>query len=80
MREGARYRLKTASAVFYFFKSAEPQTNVHKDVGTYRFNHAANENEIEYDKQQVFKRVDRKPSHTGQESSHGTFYDEGVAG
>lgn len=72
---------KTVLAHYGLHKAAiDPQSNVHKDVGTYRFNNAAQEADIEDSKQYVFKAHDRKPAMTGDESSHGAFFNEGVSG
>jgi hypothetical protein len=66
---------------FYGIKTADgPEENVHRDAGTFRFNRAAQEADIEDAQQYVFKAHDRKPAATGDESSHGTTFSEGVSG
>lgn len=57
-----------------------PESNVHKDVGTYRFNRAAESADIDDAKQYVFKAHDRRPQVTGDESGQGITFQEGVSG
>ena len=60
--------------------SSGPESNVHKDAGTYRFNRAAESADIDDAKQYVFKAHDRKPQVTGDESGQGITFREGVSG
>lgn len=57
-----------------------PESNVHKDVGTYRFNRAAESADIDDAQQYVFKAHDRRPQITGDESGQGITFQEGVSG
>lgn len=63
--------LKTAS---------DPDVNVTEDVGTYRFNRAAELADIADAEQYVFRAHDRKPQSTGDESGQGVTFQEGVSG
>ncbi len=72
---------KTVLAHYGLHKLASgPESNVHKDVGTYRFNRAAESNDIDDSKQYVFKAHDRRPQVTGDESGQGITFQEGVSG
>ena len=72
---------KTVLAHYGLHKVASgPESNVHKDVGTYRFNRAAESADIDDAKQYVFKAHDRRPQVTGDESGQGITFQEGVSG
>lgn len=60
--------------------SSGPESNVHRDVGAYRFNRAAESNDIDDSRQYVFKAHDRRPQVTGDESGQGITFQEGVSG
>lgn len=72
---------KTVLAHYGLHKLATaPDSNVHQDVGTYRFNRTAESADIDDSKQYVFKAHDRKPQVTGNESAHAVPFLEGVSG
>lgn len=72
---------KTVLAHYGLHKLATaPDSNVHQDVGAYRFNRTAESADIDDSKQYVFKAHDRKPQVTGNESAHAVPFLEGVSG
>lgn len=70
----------SAPAVYRFKSASEPVANVHRDVGTYRFNHTAQGDSIAEGLMEIVKAHDRRPEPTHDESGVGITFQEGITG